>query len=168
MAEAKRVTILNQREGKVILPPDPEELKKNPKAKNRELPGGQALVVSAEEAVKYLRFKGIIDASTIVGTADSAEVKRLKDKLAASEAENERLRAAASDAGEESTTDDVDTGVLDAKAGVAVLLPDGTNTGVIVSVNKKKGTAQVKLDENGNVSSFDVKDLKPAPAKVAA
>lgn len=175
MADAKRVTILNQREGKVVLPADPEDVKKNPKAAARTLLSGQALEVSAEEAAKFLAYPGLVDASSIVAGVESAEVKSLKERLAAAEAENARLRkksgkalpAAAAEDGQDSETDDVDTGVLDAKKGVACLLPDG-GTGVIQSVNKTKKTAKVKLDVNGNVSEFEVAQLKPAPAAAVA
>ncbi len=173
MADAKRITIINQREGKLILPPAPEDLKLDPKAKPRVILSGHSAEVSAEEGAKLLRYKGVVDASQLVEGADSAEVKRLKAKIAAYEVENARLRkgkgakADEADSGDDSETDDVDTGVLDAKKGVACLLPDG-GTGVIQSVNKAKKTAKVKLDVNGNVSEFDVAVLKPVPAETAA
>ncbi len=171
MAEVKRVTIMNQREGKVILPPDADELKANPKAQHRILLAGQAIEVTAEEAAKLLSYPGMIDAATITKGVDSAEVKRLKAELAAAKAENVRLAkkggkpAPAVDADDEDG--DIDTGVLDAKKGAACTLPDG-GTGVIQSVNKFKKTAKVKLDVNGNVSEFDVDQLKPVPAGAAA
>lgn len=164
MADAKRVTILNQREGKIILPPDPEELKKNPKAPARVLMSGQAIEVSAEEAPRFLRYNGLIDASKLVANVETAEVKALKAKLAASEAENARLKKGSDDA--DSEDDDVDNGVLDAKKGVACLLPDGSQ-GVVQSVNKAKKTAKVKRDDNGEVSDVNVADLKPVPAAAA-
>lgn len=168
--EAKRVTILNQREGKIVLAPDPDELKANPLAKPRILFAGQAIEVSEEEAAKLIRYKGLVDASKLV-SGDSSQVKALKAQLAAAQADNLKLKEAAAKSGAgddgDSETDDVDNGVLDAKKGVACTLPDG-KTGVIVYVNKAKGTAKVKRDDNGNVSEFAVADLKPAPAEVAA
>ncbi len=179
MADAKTVTILNQREGKLVLPADADELKKNPKTPHRVLLSGQALTVSAADAAKFLRYAGVIDASKLVaGAGDSAEVKALKAQLAAAKAENATLKKGgkadkaapaepADEAGTDSETDDVDTGTLDAKKGVPCTLPDGT-TGVIQSVNKAKKTAKVKRDDNGNVSDFKVADLKPAPTEAAA
>lgn len=93
MAEAaKRVTILNQREGTIVLPPDAEDLKKDPKTPHRKLMAGQAIEVSAADAAKFLNYKGLMDASKLVGKADSAEVKRLKADLAAAKAENAKLK----------------------------------------------------------------------------
>lgn len=178
MADAKRVTILNQREGKVILPADPEELKKNPKAPHRTILAGHAVEVSAEEAPRLLRYKGLVDASKLVATADSAEVKSLKAQLAASEAENARLKKGAKDASPEDVA--AKAAAADRKAvmkkGAKVQWDNGQGgvaTGVVVKVHPhKKGaqddTVDVKLDENGNVSPFPVSSLKPAPAEAAA
>lgn len=150
MAEAaKRVTILNQRAGKVVLPPDPEDLENDPKAKARVLLSGQAIEVSAEEAPKYLRYQGLIDASKLVSNVETAEVKKLKADLAAAKEENEKLKAGGP------STEDAELG-----DGDAVITPAG-DKGVIVKV-KKKGMANVKL-ENGNTSAFKLKDLKADP-----
>lgn len=91
-AKAERVTVVNQKEGRFVLPPDPDELKKNPKAKNREILSGRSLEVSAEEAAKLLQHRGLVDAATIVGrTSSAAEIADLKKQLAAAKAENEKL-----------------------------------------------------------------------------
>lgn len=184
MADAKRVTILNQREGKIVLPPDPEELESNPKAKGRELLGGQTIEVSAEEAKKLLRYKGLIDISTIVKTAESAEVRELKAKLAAAEAENLRLKeagnagAAGDNADDEAAKAKLAAEKAAAKAaaaerkkimkkGARVLMQDG-GLGTVVKVHPHKKGAEddevdVQLDVNGNVSPFLVSTLKLAP-----
>ena len=155
MAEAKRVTLINQRDGKQVIPPDPDELKKDPKAKPRLVLQGEAVEVSAEEAAAMLRKHGKswMDASKLVANVETAEVKKLKVALAAALDENAKLRAKAP-----ATANDADL-----EDGDAVLLPDGKSTGVIVKM-KKKGKCDVKLDENGNVSEFAVADLKPVPA----
>lgn len=89
----KRVTILNQKEGKLVLPPDADELKKNSKAKERVVPSGHALEVSAEEAERLLKHRGIVDASKLVGpSGDAARVLELQKQLEDAKAENERLK----------------------------------------------------------------------------
>lgn len=165
MADAKKVTILNKREGKLVLPPDPEELKafnalpegkRKPSdaPKHRELLAGQALEVSEEEAAKLLAYPGLVDASKIVKGGDSAEVKRLKDQIAAKDAEIAGLKAKGGAA------DEVELG-----DGDAVITPAG-DKGVIVKM-KKKGMCDVKL-ENGNTSPFKLSDLKADPEAVPA
>lgn len=152
MGDAKRVTILNQGQAKFVLPPDPDELKENPKAKARELPAGRTLEVSAEEAEKLLTRAGLVDLSKLAATDDSAEVKDLKAQLAAAQAENAKLKGGA--------PEDEELG-----DGDAVLTPAG-DKGTIVKI-KKKGMADVKL-ENGNVSAFKLSDLKADPEAAAA
>jgi hypothetical protein len=175
-----RVTILNQRAGKVILPPDPELLKKDPKAKPRELQAGESISVSADEAPKLLRHKMLVDASTILLGAESPEVKRLKAELEAEKEKNARLEDAAK--GRPGKTDEekaADAAAKEAekaaaaerkkimKKGARVLMQDG-GLGSVVKVHPhKKGAADdevdVKLDVNGNVSPFLVSTLKIAP-----
>lgn len=96
MAEAvkNRVTIINQKEGRIVLPPDADELKKNPNAKERVIMSGRSIEVSAEEAAKLLNHRGLMDAAKVV-PSHGMQVAELKDKLAALEAENEKLRKAA-------------------------------------------------------------------------
>lgn len=139
-----RVTIINQKDGKLVLGPDPEELKKNPKAPARVVFSGRSIEVSAEEAEKLLNHKGIIDAANVVPT-HGAQVADLKAKLAKLEAENEKLRKGAPAENDELGDGD------------EVVTPSGMS-GVIVKM-KKKGRVDVKL-ENGNTSEFALKDLK--------
>lgn len=95
MADDKaRMTIINQKEGKLVLPPDADELKKNPKAKDRVVMSGQSIEVSAEEGARLLNHRGFTDASKFV-PSNASNVSDLKNKLAALEAENEKLRKAA-------------------------------------------------------------------------
>lgn len=97
MADAKRMTLMNQSARKVTLAADPEELKANPKAKHREILGGRSLEVSAEEGAKLVGRYGLVDLSKIVASEDSSQVKALKAQLAAAQAENEKLKAAGKD-----------------------------------------------------------------------
>lgn len=92
MAEATkaRVTIINQKEGKLVLPPCPDELKKDPKAKNREVPSGHSIEVSTEEGARLMNHKGILDAAKAV-PAHADQLAALKKQLAAASAENARL-----------------------------------------------------------------------------
>ncbi len=190
---ADRVTILNQRAGKVILPPDPELLKKDPKAKERVLQSGESISVSAEEAPKLMRHKMLVDASTILQGAESPEVKRLKAELEAEKEKNARLEEFAAKRGAAPSADSEDAAKAKAdkaaakeaekaaaaarklimKKGAKVSWNDGAETGVVVKVHPhKKGAADdevdVKLDANGNVSPFMVSNLKPVPAEPAA
>lgn len=64
-------------------------------------------------------------------------------------------------------TEPLEAKAVKLKKGDSVLLPDG-GTGVIVKIDAKKKSADVKLDVNGNVSPFDLADLKPAPAQSEA
>lgn len=159
MADAKlKVTIINQKEGKLVLGPDPEELKAYeaaPKGKkkpaDRVVPSGQSIEVSAEEAEKLLNHRGVVDAAKAVPT-QGAQVANLKKQLADLQAENDKLRKGQEDA------DGADADLGD---GDDVMTPSGLQ-GVIVSIKGKM--AKVKL-ENGNVSQFPLKDLKAlAPA----
>jgi hypothetical protein len=178
-----RITILNQRAGKVILPPDPEELKKNPKAKERILQSGESISVSADEAPKLLRHKMLVDAATVLQGAESPEVKRLKAELEAEKSKNSRLEEAAAKRGAGAADDEAAKAEKAAakeadkaaaalrksimKKGARVLMQDG-GLGSVVKVHPhKKGAADdevdVKLDINGNVSPFLVSTLKLAP-----
>lgn len=105
--EPERVTVLNQREGKLIVWPDADELKLNPKAKSREIPGGRSLEVSAEDAKVLLSLRGVVDASTIIDRSSTvAEISALKAKLASAEAENEKLRKVSPAKSEEPKADE--------------------------------------------------------------
>jgi hypothetical protein len=179
-----RITILNQRAGKVILPPDPEELKKNPKAKERILQSGESISVSADEAPKLLRHKMLVDAATVLQGAESPEVKRLKAELEAEKVKNARLeeaakgrpgksdeeKAAEAAAAEEAKARKAELKAIN-KKGARVLMQDG-GLGSVVKLLSKKDMAklglpgdgvEVKLDVNGNVSPFSLDSLKLAP-----
>ncbi len=152
MAEAKmpaRVTIINQKEGKLVLPPDPEELKKDPKAKDRVVFSGHSLEVSADEAAKLLNHRGVVDAAKLLGSAPN-EAAKLRAELADLKAENEKLRRGAP----------ADEAADELGDGDEVLTQTG-DRGVIVKM-KRKGRCDVKL-ENGNTSDFALKSLKAAP-----
>lgn len=90
-AAAAKVTILNQKEGKLVLPPDPEELKKNPKAEPRVLVSGGTLEVSADEAAKLLNHRGLVDASKAMPSVGAREAE-LKKQIADLKAENAKLK----------------------------------------------------------------------------
>lgn len=180
-----RITILNQRAGKVILPPDPEELKKNPKAKERILQSGESISVSADEAPKLLRHKMLVDAATVLQGAESPEVKRLKAELEAEKGKNARLEEAASKrsaapadpeaakAEKERVAAEKAAAKEAAKARAAIMkkgakvLTQAGDLGEVTKVHKgKKGPEDDAVDvllSNGNTSRFDVSTLKLAP-----
>lgn len=186
MADEKgRITILNQRAGKVDIGPDPEELKKNPKAKSRVLQSGESISVSADEAPRLLRHKMLVDAAKILQGAESPEVKRLKAELEAEKARNARLEEAASKRAAGGKSDEEKAAEAEAaekakaekeaakaaaaerkaimKKGAKVLTQAG-DKGVVTKVHPgKKGPADDAVDvllSNGNTSRFDVSALK--------
>lgn len=148
--KSKFMTILNRREGKLVLAPDPAELKTNPKAKERVIFSGGSLEVSAEEGAHLLNLRGVVDASTVI--APSMRMAELQQQLEAEKAKNADLLKKLGPAAESVDLSDDDD----------VLLPDGSK-GTIVKL-KKKGMADVK-SENGDVSTFKLADLKPFPAE---
>jgi preprotein translocase subunit YajC len=154
MADEKALkTILNQRQGKIILPPDPEELKKDPKAKPREVLAGRTVVVTAAEAAKLLNHRGLVDADTLATSGPS--LADVQAQLQKAEAENAELRKKLGAAAADEELGDGDE----------VVTPSGMR-GVIVKM-KKKGKVDVKL-ANGATSEFALKDLKAAEPEPAA
>lgn len=94
MADAKRITIINNREGKLVLAPDADELKANPKAKERVVMAGRSLEVSAEEGARLLNLRGVVDAAKAVPSYAS-QLDELSKQLEDLKAENARLSKAA-------------------------------------------------------------------------
>ena len=153
MTESAKVTIINQRRGKLVLGPDPEELKafdalpeskrlaKN-RPQNREVPSGSSIEVTAAEAEKLLNHKGIVDAAKVAPSLGE-EQSKLKARIAELEAENAKLRK---------------DGASELGDGDAVLMAEGQK-GVIKSIKGKK--AKVEL-ESGEVVDVKLADLKPA------
>lgn len=101
-AKASTVTVLNRKEGRIVLGPDPEELKAYealPEAKRkatlapkgREILSGQSIEVSHEEAEKLFAHRGLVDAAKAVPSFGAREAQ-LKAELDAVKAENEKLR----------------------------------------------------------------------------
>lgn len=159
---AAKVTIVNQRQGKLILGPDPDELKAfealpegkripSKRPKDREVPSGGSIEVTAAEAEKLLAHNGIVDASKIAPSLEEEKAK-LRARIADLEKENADLRKKLGDAAKDA---DVELG-----DGDEVVTPEGKR-GVIVKIKGKK--ADVKLAEGGEVESVKLADLKPAP-----
>jgi hypothetical protein len=189
---ADRITLINQRDGKVHLGPDPDEMEKFlalPEAKrvkgkkplDRILQAGESITVSADEAPKLLRHSFLKDASTVLQGAESPEVKRLKAELEAEKVKTAKLEELAAKRGsaksdeEKAADEEAKARKAELKAinkkGARVLMQDG-GLGSVVKLLSKKDMAklglpgdgvEVKLDVNGNVSPFALDTLKLAP-----
>jgi hypothetical protein len=80
--EPARVTIINQRQGKLVL------------RDKSEVPSGGSAEVSAEESVSLLAHRGVVDAAKLAPSLGN-ELARLKRELAEEKAKNAVLEKAA-------------------------------------------------------------------------